>query len=98
MRISLVLVALLAVVPQISVAAEGQIESCEQIRAKIGVLPLADPDLLRQLAARTDCLFTSGEAYRAAYGGDLPSFRATANDRRAEEDDEDHEHREHRRY
>ena len=90
MRNSLILVALLAALPQISLAAERQIETCEQIRAKIGVLPLADPDLLRALAARTDCRFTAAEAYKAAYGGDLPPSRETTNYRHTEEDDDDH--------
>jgi hypothetical protein len=43
-------------------------QTCEQIRAEIGVSPLADADLLRKLALRKDCGFTSREIYLAAYG------------------------------
>ena len=46
--------------------------SCAQIRARIDVPPSADPNLLRQMAARRDCGFTTAEAYRAAYGRPLP--------------------------
>jgi hypothetical protein len=49
-------------------AADDPAESCDVIRARIGVAPLADPELLRSLAARQDCAFTSAEVYRAAYG------------------------------
>ncbi|MBI5785487.1 MAG: hypothetical protein HZA64_08530 [Rhodocyclales bacterium] len=42
--------------------------SCTQIRAAIGVLQPANPELLRSLAARKDCGFTSAEVYQAAYG------------------------------
>lgn len=43
-------------------------QSCVQIRATIGVLQPADPELLRTLASRKDCSFTSAEVYQAAYG------------------------------
>ena len=49
-------------------AADTEVESCTQIRARIGVLPPADPVLLRTLAARKDCRFAPDEIYRAAYG------------------------------
>lgn len=49
-------------------AADSQADSCDAIRARIGVQALADPDLLRSLAERQDCAFTSAEVYRAAYG------------------------------
>ncbi len=49
-------------------AATQPSENCEQIRARIGVAPLADPDLLRKLALRKDCQFTSRDIYQAAYG------------------------------
>jgi len=49
-------------------AADAEPETCEQIRAKIGVATMADADLLRTLAARKDCGFTAREVYRAAYG------------------------------
>jgi len=43
-------------------------ETCGEIRALIGLLPPANADLLRKLAARKECGFTSGEVYQAAYG------------------------------
>ena len=43
-------------------------ESCEALRVKIGVVPVADPAFLRSLAARQECRFTPAEIYRAAYG------------------------------
>ena len=95
MRNYLLLVVLLAGLPQFAMAVEHQLETCDQIRTDIGVLPLADPVLLRKLAARKDCGFTSGEVYKAAYGGDLSTFRETPNYRRTEEDDGDHHYREH---
>jgi hypothetical protein len=48
--------------------AEAPAEPCDTIRARIGVVPLADPDFLREIAARKDCAFTAAEVYRAAYG------------------------------
>lgn len=76
---------LLAVLAAPTQAAEPPTESCEQIRARIGQPPLADPELLRSLSARTDCRFTAAEVYRAAYG-DLPLPR--------EEPSRRHDHRE----
>lgn len=78
MRNSLLLLALLAGLPQAVLAAAPQLETCVQIRSKIGALPLADGDLMRQLASRTDCRFTSNEVYAAAYGGEMPSYRERA--------------------
>ena len=43
-------------------------QSCEQIRVAIGATPPANPELLRALATRKDCGFTSAEVYQAAYG------------------------------
>lgn len=82
---------LLLLVPLAANAAEagGIAERCDSIRARIGVTPLADPDLLRLLAARKDCAFTAAEVYRAAYG-DKPPAPATPQQRRHREtDDED---------
>lgn len=47
--------------------------TCDELRASIGMLPLADADLLRAMAARKDCAFTSAEVYRAAYGDRVPA-------------------------
>jgi hypothetical protein len=84
-----VVVALLAVLAVPALAADPQSETCEQIRARIGQPPLADPDLLRSLSARTDCRFTAAEVYRAAYGDkplpkDQPHYR---HDHRHDDDD-----------
>jgi hypothetical protein len=71
-------------------AADQPPEPCGAIRARIGVAPLADPDLLRSLAARTDCAFTSAEAYRAAYGDrPLPAPELRESRRRHRHDDDD---------
>ena len=67
MRALPLLIALLA--PLLANAAtDTATESCEQLRARIGVPPLADHDFLRSLAVRKDCAFTASEVYRAAYG------------------------------
>jgi hypothetical protein len=82
---------LLLLVPLAANGAEagGNAERCDAIRARIGVAPLADPDLLRLLAARKDCAFTAAEVYRAAYG-DKPPAPATPQRRHHHEaDDED---------
>lgn len=71
-----------------SLAAEEPPETCEQIRARIGVPPLAAPDFLRTLALRKDCAFTSAEFYKAAYG-DRPIPRETRTYRRERDDDDD---------
>jgi hypothetical protein len=62
-------------------------ENCEQIRARIGVAPLADPDLLRQLALRKDCRFTAAEVYRAAWGDKPPALEASVRGRHHHDDD-----------
>jgi hypothetical protein len=62
-------------------------ESCEQIRTRIGVAPLADPDLLRQLALRKDCGFTAAEVYRAVRGDKPPPQESDI--RRHQHDDDD---------
>ncbi|MDD5247595.1 MAG: hypothetical protein PHY45_01330 [Rhodocyclaceae bacterium] len=71
-----------------AIAAAGQPETCAQIRAQIGVPPLADHDLLRKMAARTDCAFSSGDFYKAAYG-DQPPRREATDARRLHDDDDD---------
>jgi hypothetical protein len=71
-------------------AAEVQAESCEQIRNRIGVAPLADSELLKTLVRREDCRFTSDEAYRAAYGDrPLPKAEPERYRRQSEEGDDD---------
>jgi hypothetical protein len=71
-------------------AAETGDETCAQIRAQIGVLPLADPVLLRKLAARKDCRFAPDEIYRAAYGDrplPAPDREPRRHGRHGEDDD-----------
>jgi hypothetical protein len=71
-------------------AAEFDAETCTQIRAQIGVLPVADPVLLRKLAFRSDCRFTAGEAYRAAHGDRPPAkWEAEGRQRHGREDHDD---------
>ncbi len=52
--------------------AQAQAEPCEKIREQIkaqsGLLSKPDTDLLQKISARSECLFTAAEVYRAAYG------------------------------
>lgn len=77
--------------PAEALAAEAQPASCEKIRSQIGVVPQADADFLRTLAARKDCGFTAQEVYRAAHG-DGPWPRNEARERRPNRDDNDSHH------
>ncbi|HJV24070.1 MAG TPA: hypothetical protein VJ673_00215 [Aromatoleum sp.] len=52
----------------VTAAAPYPVETCEQIRTLIGLLPPANAEFLRKLAVRRDCGFTSAEVARAAYG------------------------------
>jgi hypothetical protein len=88
MRSLLLLISLLVAFSGLAVAAEDPPETCEQIRAQIGVPPLAAPDFLRKLAVRKDCAITSAEFYRAAYG-DRPIPRETRSHRHERHDDDD---------
>ena len=90
MRVLMLLAALLAP-PFANAATDAPAESCEQPRARIGVPPLASHDLLRNLALRKDCGFTSSEVYRAAYGDKpLPEEpREQRRHHRHHEDDDD---------
>lgn len=82
-------------------AADGPPASCEQIRSRIGVAPVADADLLRSLAARRECGFTAQEVYRAAHGDRpwLPSeareAREPRSDRNNHIDQDSHSDRRH---
>lgn len=67
-RTSLLAGALLVAGGSLSAAAPAPERSCAEIRATIGMLQPADPELLRTLAVRKDCGFTSAEVYQAAYG------------------------------
>jgi hypothetical protein len=71
-------------------AADEPVPSCDAIRARIGVVPLADSELLRTLASRQDCAFTAAEVYRAAYGDrPLPPPEPRSNSHRRHHDDDD---------
>lgn len=73
-------------------AAEPQVETCEQIRAKIkaqtGDLPKPDIAMLEKLGSRSECRFSAAEVYRAAYG-DKPMPQKERRDRRAKHRDDD---------
>ena len=60
------------VVAQISSHAETPEISCEQIRAEIrghvGIPATPNTNLLHKLSGRTECKFSTEEAYRAAFG------------------------------
>lgn len=67
-RLDLLAGALLAASGSLFAAVPEPERSCEEIRADIGVLQPANPELLRSIAMRKDCGFTSAEVYQAAYG------------------------------
>lgn len=84
-----VLLAALVTASAAAHAAEAAPETCEQVRAQIGVLPPGDADLLRRLAARTnECGFSSADFYKAAYG-DRPPARETHRAHHRHHDDDD---------
>lgn len=58
---------LLLVLPS-AFAEDTATPSCAEIRSRLGAAPQADPALLRTLALRKECGFTSAEVYQAAYG------------------------------
>jgi hypothetical protein len=74
-------------------AAAQDAAACDVIRARIGQLPPADPELLRTLALRKECRFTAAEVYRAAYGDKpMPKYdesRWRHRQRHRERDDDD---------
>jgi hypothetical protein len=67
-KASLIAGALLVASGSLSAAVSAPEPSCAQIRATIGALQPANPELLRTIALRKDCSFTSAEVYQAAYG------------------------------
>ncbi len=90
MRALLMLIALIAPIAANAAATDAEAESCEQVRARIGVAPLADHDLLRTLALRQECKFTAAEVYRAAYGDKpLPQEHHAQRQQRRRHDDHD---------
>ena len=64
-------------------------EDCAAIRARIGVMPAADPVLLRTLAERRDCAFTAAEVYRAAHGDKPPAPVSSRHEGRSHRHDDD---------
>ena len=73
-------------------AQEQTPESCAQIRGKIAAQtgPLAKPDteLLKMVGARSDCAFTTPEAYRAAFGDRPPAPYEPRREREHHDDDD----------
>ncbi len=70
---ALALLIVLGLCGTLGASAAPEIQSCEEIRARIGVLPPPDAELLRTLALRRECGFTSADFYRAAYGDRPPA-------------------------
>ena len=95
MRKCIFMIGLLGLVFTNANAASIQVDSCEQIRARIkaqvGVLPKADTDLLQKLGAQPECRFSAAEVYRAAYG-DKPMPINDSGSRRAKRDHDHHDH------
>jgi hypothetical protein len=76
--------------PGTALAAENPPETCDQVRAQIGVLPPGDPDLLRRLAARNkECGFSSTDFYKAAYGDRPPARESHHSHHHRHHDDDD---------
>ena len=74
-------------------AADDQLQTCDQIRGQIqavtGLVPMPDLDLLKQISLRQECVFSSAEAYRAAYGDKpLPPQGAPAHHENRDRDDD----------
>ena len=88
MRFLPFLLATLSVVPTALSAAEPEPETCAQVGAQIGALPPGNADLLRKMASRKDCAFSSADFYKAAYG-DRPMAREAPRHRCANEEDDD---------
>jgi hypothetical protein len=67
-KLALLLTASLLLTVPTAFADEVAQPSCAELRGRIGAAPQADPVLLRALAMRKECGFTSAEVYQAAYG------------------------------
>lgn len=76
-----------------SQAQESTRQSCaqirEQIQAQTGPLEKPDTDLLKKIGARSDCAFTTPEAYRAAFGDRPPAPYEPRREREYHDDDDD---------
>lgn len=76
-----------------SFAQEETSESCTQIRGRIAAQtgPLAKPDteLLKKIGERSDCAFTTPEAYRAAFGDRPPAPYEPRREREHHDDGDD---------
>jgi hypothetical protein len=74
-------------------AQEQTTESCAQIRGKIaaqtGDLAKPDTELLKKIGARSDCAFTTPEAYRAAFGDRAPAPYEPRREREHHDDNDD---------
>ena len=87
------LLGLLAALAMQAQAQEPARQSCAQIREQIQAQtsPLEKPDteLLKKISARSDCAFTTPEAYRAAFGDRPPAPYEPRQEREYHDDDDD---------
>jgi len=74
-------------------AQEPARQSCaqirEQIQAQTGPLEKPDTELLKKIGARSDCAFTTPEAYRAAFGERPPAPYEPRQEREHHDHDDD---------
>ena len=87
----LLLLGLLAALAMQAQAQEPLRQSCaqirEQIQAQTGPLSKPDTELLKKVGARSDCAFTTPEAYRAAFGDRPPAPYEPRQERDHDDDD-----------
>lgn len=87
-----ILLGLLAALAMQAQAQEPARQSCaqirEQIQAQTGPLAKPDTELLKKIGARSDCAFTTPEAYRAAFGDRPPAPYEPRHEREHREDDD----------
>ena len=87
-----ILLGLLAALAMQAQAQEPARQSCaqirEQIQAQTGPLAKPDTELLKKIGARSDCAFTTPEAYRAAFGDRPPAPYEPRHEREHHEDDD----------
>jgi len=86
------LLGLLAALAMQAQAQEPARQSCtqirEQIQAQTGPLEKPDTELLKKIGARSDCAFTTPEAYRAAFGDRPPAPYEPQREREHHDDDD----------
>ena len=88
----LLLLGLLASLAMQTQAQEPVRQSCaqiwEQIQAQTGLLSKPDTELLKKIGERSDCAFTTPEAYRAAFGDRPPAPYEPRREREHHDDDD----------